>query len=66
MTRKLLAAIQLIFVGFVVGFGTYHLYRGNFELAFASLPFLFTYYIFVTARAKRRRYEEEEDDEKEK
>jgi uncharacterized membrane protein YkvI len=51
---KVTAWVQLIFILLIVGFSTYHLFRGRFELALGVLPFLMVYYIFVTVRRKRK------------
>jgi uncharacterized membrane protein YkvI len=51
---KVAAWVQLIFILLIVGFSTYHLFRGRFELALGVLPFLMVYYIFVTVRRKRK------------
>jgi hypothetical protein len=55
MTRRIAAAIQILFIVLVIGFGTYQLYQGNFEASFATMPFLIIYYLFVTVRQKRMR-----------
>lgn len=51
--RRTVALLQVVIVALVVGYATYHLYKGNFEAAFTSLPLLMAYYVFVTARQKR-------------
>jgi hypothetical protein len=52
---KIIAAwIQVIFVLLIVGYGTWQLFEGHFQESFATLPFLFAYYIFVVVRLKRR------------
>jgi uncharacterized membrane protein YkvI len=51
---KVAAWVQLIFILLIVGFSTYHLFRGRFELALGVLPFLMVYYIFVKVRRKRK------------
>jgi hypothetical protein len=50
---KTMAVIQIAIILLIVGFGTYHLFKGNFELAFGMLSFLFIYYLFLAA-CKRR------------
>jgi hypothetical protein len=47
------AVIQIIVVAFIVIYSTYQFYRGNFELAFSTLPFLMIYYVFVFGRIRR-------------
>jgi len=54
MMLKTSAVIQLIFILVIVGFSTYHLFRGRFDLALGVLPFLMAYYIFVTVRNGRK------------
>lgn len=51
--RRILAIIQIIVIILIVGFGTWQLYLGNFEPAFATLPLLIIYYVFVVARQRR-------------
>ncbi|MGA7826041.1 MAG: hypothetical protein WCA04_00130 [Geobacteraceae bacterium] len=64
MHRKIAAAVQIIFILLVIGFGTYQLYQGNFEASLSTMPFLIIYYLFVTVRQKRMREQElhEKDD----
>jgi hypothetical protein len=50
---KLMAVIQIVIILLIVTFGTYHLFKGNFELAFGTLPFLFAYYLFFAACQRR-------------
>jgi hypothetical protein len=52
--KRILAVIQLIIIVLIVGFGTWQLYLGNFEMAFVSFPFLIVYYLFVIARQRRQ------------
>jgi hypothetical protein len=59
---KLIAAwIQVIIVLLVVGYGTWQLFKGQFAQSFATLPFLFAYYVFVIARLKRKQFQTPED-----
>ena len=51
---KAAAIVQLIFILLIVGFSTYQLFQGRFDLALGVLPFLMVYYIFVTVRNRRR------------
>jgi hypothetical protein len=61
---KLIAAwIQVIIVFLVVGYGTWQLFEGEFAQSFATLPFLFAYYVFVIARLRKRQYHTPEDPE---
>jgi hypothetical protein len=53
MMRKTAAIIQIIIILLIVGFGTYHLYKGNFEVSIATMPFLVIYYFFVVGYRKR-------------
>jgi hypothetical protein len=48
--KKLPAILLIIFVLFLVGFSTWQMYRGNFEAALSSLPFLLIIYLFVMRR----------------
>lgn len=65
MKRKIAAAVQIVFILLVIGFGTYQLYQGNFEASISTMPFLIVYYLFVTVRQKRIREQEqrEKDDD---
>jgi len=61
-TMKIIAAwIQVIFVLLIVGYGTWQLFEGHFQESFATLPFLFAYYIFVVVRLKKRQDRSMED-----
>ncbi len=51
--KKISAVIQIIFVLSLVGFGTYHLFTGNFQLSVATIPVLVFYYLFLLSRQKR-------------
>ena len=51
--KRILAVIQIIFIILIVGFGTWQLYLGNFELALASFPFLVIYYVFIISSHRR-------------
>ena len=52
--KKFLAFIQIIIIILIIGFGTWQLYLGNFELALASFPFLVIYYVFIVAGRNRQ------------
>lgn len=45
--NKLSALIMTIFVVFLIAFGTWQLFIGNFEAAFSTFPFLLIVYFFV-------------------
>jgi hypothetical protein len=51
--KRIQAVIQLIVIILIVGFGTWQLYLGHFEQAFATLPFLIIYYVFIVVRQRR-------------
>ncbi len=51
---KIGAWIQLILIVTVVGFATYQLFQGRFELALGTLPFLMAYYVFISARWRKK------------
>ena len=64
LPMKLVAAwIQVIVVLLIVGYGTWQLFEGNLAQSFATLPFLFAYYIFVIARLRRKQFDSMEDHE---
>ena len=52
---------QVIFVLLIVGYGTWQLFEGHFQESFATLPFLFAYYIFVVVRLRKRQDRSMED-----
>ena len=60
---KAVAIIQLLFILFIVGFSTYQLFQGRFDLSLGVLPFLLVYYVFITAR-KRKKPSPQEDQER--
>jgi hypothetical protein len=51
--KRILAFIQIIIIILIVGFGTWQLYLGHFDLALASFPFLIIYYVFIVATRNR-------------
>jgi hypothetical protein len=51
---KAAAVFQLLLILLIVGFSTYQLFQGRFDLALSLLPFLMIYYIFVTVRNRRK------------
>jgi hypothetical protein len=52
--KRILAVIQIVVIILIVGFSTWQLFLGKFELAFACLPFLIIYYVFIISRQRRR------------
>lgn len=48
------AVVQLLFILLIVGFSTYQLFQGRFDLALGLLPLLMVYYIFFTVRNRRK------------
>ncbi|MGA3116822.1 MAG: hypothetical protein ABSF90_20565 [Syntrophobacteraceae bacterium] len=60
--KKALTIIQLAIVAGIVIYGTVSLYRGDFQGAYATFPFLLLYYVWFVAR-KRRKDPEETDDQ---
>jgi hypothetical protein len=61
---KMIAAwIQVIVVVLIVGYGTWQLFEGRFMQSFATLPFLFAYYVFVVGRLKRKQDDTLDDDQ---
>jgi hypothetical protein len=59
--KMVTAWVQVILVLLIVGYGTWQLFQGNFAQSFATLPFLFVYYIFVVARLRRKQYDAIDD-----
>lgn len=59
--KKGLSLIMLAIIGLIVIYGTVCLFTGNFEGAYATLPFLFVYYVWVVAMKRRKRREEADD-----
>lgn len=53
--RRTSAAVQVLIILLVIGYGTYHLFLGNFEVSMSTLPFLVAYYLFVVVRQKRNK-----------
>jgi hypothetical protein len=51
--KRILAIIQIVVIILIVGFSTWQLFLGKFELAFACLPFLLIYYVFIISRKNR-------------
>ncbi len=61
MMRRTSAAVQIMIILLVIGYGTYHLFLGNFEVSMSTLPFLVAYYMFVVVRQRRNRERHRED-----
>lgn len=51
--KKIAAILQILLILLIVGFGTYHLYQGNFEVSIATMPVLLVYYFFVVGFRKK-------------
>ncbi len=60
--NKAAALIQIVVIALVIGFGTYRMFRGDFEFMFASLPLLMGYYVLLARARRRRALMKEEDD----
>ena len=59
--KKTLSIIMLAIIGVILIYGTVCLYRGDFEGAFATFPFLFVYYLWAAAMKSRKKREETDD-----
>jgi hypothetical protein len=59
--KKALTIIQLAIVSGIIIYGTLSLYRGDFEGAYVTFPFLLFYYIWFAAKRRRRSSEETDD-----
>jgi hypothetical protein len=59
--KKVLTIIQLAIVAGIVVYGTLCLYRGDFIGTYATLPFLFFYYVWFAAKKSRMRRQESDD-----
>lgn len=59
---KVAVIIQIVFILLIVGFSTYQLFQGRFEISLGVLPFLMVYYVFVTARNRRKSFLKREKD----
>lgn len=46
------AVIQVVILVLILGYGTCQLFRGNFGVMFATMPFLVFYYFFLVSRRK--------------
>jgi hypothetical protein len=56
--KKLSTIIQLVILAAIIIYGTICLYMGYFEGAYATLPFLFFYYVYSVAIKNRRNRKE--------
>jgi len=59
--KKVLTVIQLAIVTCIIVYGTISHYRGDFEGAYATFPFLLFYYVWFVARRRRKSLEETDD-----
>ena len=51
---KVAAILQILFILLIVGFSTYQLFQGRFDLSLGVLPILMGYYVFITAKKWRK------------
>jgi hypothetical protein len=51
---KVSAIVQILFILLLVGFSTYQLFQGRFDLSLGVLPLLMGYYVFITAKRGRK------------
>jgi len=56
--KKALTIIQLAIVSGIIIYGTLSLYRGDFEGAYITFPFLLFYYVWIVGRRRRRSLKE--------
>jgi len=59
--KKTLSVIQLAVVAAIVVYGTVCLYRGDFQGAYATFPFLLFYYVWFVAKKRRKNIEKIDD-----
>lgn len=50
---KTSALLQLVFFILLLIYGTYHLFKGQFEKSLLTFPIFAVYYVFVIARNKK-------------
>ncbi|MBT0653384.1 hypothetical protein [Geomobilimonas luticola] len=50
---RIVAALQIVIVGLIVGFATVQLFLGNFAAAMATFPLLVVYWFFLTVWKKQ-------------
>jgi TRAP-type C4-dicarboxylate transport system permease small subunit len=60
---KTSALLQLIFFILLLIFGTYHLFKGQFEQSLLTVPIFAIYYVFVIARNKKNISDSKRDDQ---
>ncbi len=58
--KKGFSIVMMAIIGLIVIYGTVCLFMGNFIGAYATLPFLFVYYVWVVAMKRRGMREETE------
>lgn len=63
MIRRTAAAVQILIVLIIVGYGTYQLFLGNFAQSYATLPFLIGYYLLIVVWQRKARERERENDD---
>jgi hypothetical protein len=61
--NKTSALLQLIFFVLLLIFGTYHLFKGEFEKSLLTVPIFAIYYVFVIARNKETISDSKRDDQ---
>lgn len=59
--KRIAAAIQIVIILFIVGYGTYHLFKGNFEVSLATVPLLVGYYLFMLALERKSKSRMDKD-----
>lgn len=50
---RVVAVLQIVIVGLIVGFATVQLFLGNFAAAMATFPLLVVYWFFLTVWKKQ-------------
>jgi hypothetical protein len=59
--KKAITIFQLAVVAGIIIYGTICLYRGDFEGAYVTFPFLLFYYVWFVARKRRKDLEKTDD-----
>ena len=59
--KKAFTIIQIAIVAGIVVYGTVCLFRGDFEGAYATFPFLLFYYVWFVAKRRRKNLTKAED-----
>lgn len=54
---------MLVIIVLIVIYGTVCLFQGNLLGAYATLPFLFVYYVWVVAMKRQKNREDSDDDD---